>query len=76
MRITIHLPDKFGEEIKLLAKSEGVSLSKFIAKGLERYLIQMQKKRHIDKVLDLVGKVIVSDNPHKIIEEGRLDNRF
>jgi len=43
-RVTISLEKELVEELKSIAKKEGLSLSKFIAKSLEEYVIEKRKK--------------------------------
>ncbi len=44
-RVTISIDKKLAEELKNLAKKEGVSLSKLIAKSLEEFVIERKKKK-------------------------------
>jgi len=76
MRVTVHLPDKLAKEIKALAADEGVSVSRFIARSLEHYITENRKKKHAKKILEMVGKVHVSDEALQLLEEGRVDNRI
>ncbi|MBW1999539.1 MAG: ribbon-helix-helix protein, CopG family [Deltaproteobacteria bacterium] len=76
MRITIHLPDKLAEEVRAFARSEGISTSRFIATGLEKYLMESRKRKHAERILNLAGKVEVSDNALELLEESRRDNRI
>ena len=43
-RVTISMDKELVEELKSLARKEGVSLSKFIAKSLEEFVIERRKK--------------------------------
>jgi len=43
-RVTISLEKELVEELKSIAKKEGLCLSKFIAKSLEEYVIEKRKK--------------------------------
>ncbi len=43
-RITISVEEKLARELRDLAKKEGLSLSKFIAKSLKEYVIEKKKK--------------------------------
>ena len=76
MRLTVHLPDKTAKEVKALAKDQGLSVSSFVAKGLEHYINETRKKKHAEKILKLVGKVHVSDDALELLDGGRLDDRF
>jgi antitoxin VapB len=75
MRITVHLPENLGEQIKMLARDEGVSVSRFVAKSLEQYLVENRRRKHAQKILNLAGRVRVSDEALKTLEEGRLEDR-
>ncbi len=50
-RVTISLEKELLEEIKSMAKREKLSLSKFIAKSLEEYIIERKKKEAGRKLL-------------------------
>jgi metal-responsive CopG/Arc/MetJ family transcriptional regulator len=50
-RVTISLEKELVEELKNIAKKEGLSLSKFIAKSLEEYVIEKRKKEAGKKLL-------------------------
>ena len=52
-RVTISLEDELVEELKNLAKKEGVSLSKFVAKSLKEYIIERKKKEAGRKLLKI-----------------------
>jgi len=75
MRITVHLPENLGEQIKMLARDEGVSVSRFVARSLEQYLVENRRRKNAQKILSLAGKVHVSDEALKTLEEGRLEDR-
>ncbi len=51
-RVTISMDKKLVEELKNLARKEGVSLSKFIAKSLEEFVIEQKKKEAGRKLLN------------------------
>jgi len=51
-RITISMNRGLVEELRRLAKKEGVSLSKLIAKSLEEFLIERKKKEAGRKLLN------------------------
>ncbi|GAB6064928.1 hypothetical protein JCM9492_00200 [Aquifex pyrophilus] len=52
-RVTISLDKELVEELKSLARKEGLSLSKFIAKSLEEYVIKRRKKEAGKKLLKI-----------------------
>lgn len=43
-RVTISMDKELVEELKSLARKEGMSLSKFIARSLEEFVIERRKK--------------------------------
>ncbi len=51
-RITISMNKDLVEELRRLAHMEGVSLSKFIAKSLEEFVIERKKKEAGKRLLD------------------------
>jgi len=75
MRITVHLPENLGEQIRMLARDEGVSVSRFVAKSLEQYLVENRRRKNAEKILNLAGKVRVSGEALKTLEEGRFEDR-
>jgi len=50
-RVTISMDKRIVEELKDLARKEGVSLSKFIAKSLEEFVIEKKRKEAGRKLL-------------------------
>ena len=71
MRITVHIPESVNNEIKRTAEKERKSVSSFIAEAVQ-YYIKEKKRREIGlKVLELAGKVRISGDALKHIEEGR-----
>ncbi|HDG98560.1 MAG TPA: ribbon-helix-helix protein, CopG family [Desulfobacterales bacterium] len=76
MRITVHLPDKLAAEIRALAQSEGVSVSRFMAKSLQQYIRENRKRKHAQRILALAGKAKVSENALELLEKGRRDDRI
>ena len=43
-RVTVSMDKELIEELKSLARKEGMSLSKFISKSLEEFVIERRKK--------------------------------
>ncbi len=43
-RVTISMDKELVEELKSLARKEGMSLSRFIARSLEEFIIERRKK--------------------------------
>lgn len=76
MRVTVHLPDELAREIRALAQSEGVSVSRFMANSLEQYIKENRKRTHAQRVLELAGNAKVANNAPELLEEGRRDDRI
>ncbi len=53
VRVTVSLDRDLVEELKRLSKKEGVSLSKFVARSLEEFLIERKKKKAGRKLLEV-----------------------
>jgi len=67
-RITISVEEKLARELRDLAKKEGLSLSKFIAKSLKEYVIEKKKKEAGKK---LFGIKLSKEEVEKALEELR-----
>ena len=52
-KVTVSLEKELVEELKSITKKEGLSLSKFIAKSLEEYIIEKRKKEAGKKLLKI-----------------------
>ena len=71
MRVTVHIPERVNNEIKRSAEKEKKSVSSFIAEAVQ-YYIREKKRREIGlRVLDLAGKVKISGDALRHMEEGR-----
>jgi antitoxin VapB len=71
MRVTVHIPERVNKEIKRTAEKERKSVSSFIAEAVQ-YYIRERKRREIGlRVLDLAGKVRISGDALRHLEEGR-----
>lgn len=75
MRITINLPEKLNENLKMAAANRKMSVSGLVAEAIEQYLIVQRRRALGQKALDLVGKVRVALDIHEVIDEGRRDDR-
>jgi metal-responsive CopG/Arc/MetJ family transcriptional regulator len=75
MRVTIHITDCLGKEIKGLAKDEQESVSALVAKAVEKYIAENRRRRHGENILNLVGVATVSDMALAELESGRADDR-
>ncbi len=65
-RVTISIDRRLAEELKSLAKKEGVSLSKLIAESLEEFLIERKKKEAGRKLL---GIKLTKEEAQEALEE-------
>ncbi len=52
-RVTISIDKRLVEELKSLAKKEGLSLSKLISRSLEEFLIERKKKEAGKKLMSI-----------------------
>ena len=52
-RVTISIDKRLVEELKNLAKKEGLSLSKLISRSLEEFLIERKKKEAGKKLMSI-----------------------
>ncbi len=78
MRLTIHLPENLGEELREAARSRRKSLSSLAAEAIRFYIREERKRRAIDLMLALAGKGNVA--PDTLDELDRMrkedENRF
>jgi len=74
MRLTFHIPDRLKAELKDAARSEGTSVSAFIAKALEAYLNEkkQKKKKAGNRLLELVRPDSMSTDVWEELERGRV----
>jgi metal-responsive CopG/Arc/MetJ family transcriptional regulator len=71
MRVTVHIPESVNNEIRRTAEKERKSVSSFIAEAVQ-YYIREKKRREIGlRVLGLAGKVRISGDALRHIEEDR-----
>ncbi len=75
MRMTVSIPDKLSDNLKRAAANRQVSVSSLVAEAIEKYLIDQQKRALGNKALELAGKVHVAPDVHRMVEEGRADDR-
>jgi len=75
MRITAHIPDSLAKETKKVASNDQISVSSMIAKALEYYIENKKRRMLGQKIVEMAGKVFVSDDVYTELERGRLDNR-
>lgn len=71
MRVTVHIPESVSNEIKRAAEKEKRSVSSFIAEATEYYLKEKRRKELGEKVLRLAGRVKISADALKQVEEER-----
>ncbi len=64
--LSLRLPDSLHEEVKLLAKNEGISINQFISSAVaekmsalmtEKYLVKRAKKGDVKSFLEAMSKV-------------------
>ena len=64
--LSLRLPDSLHEEVKLLAKNEGISINQFISSAVaekmsalltEKYLVKRANRGDIKSFLDAMSKV-------------------
>lgn len=75
MRITITLKKQLADNLKRVARNEGQSVSGFVADAIETYLLEKKRKTMGKKVLDMAGKVYVSEEVFDVLDEWRNDDR-
>jgi metal-responsive CopG/Arc/MetJ family transcriptional regulator len=73
MRITTHIPDNVANEIKVFADNEHRSVSSVVADAVQHYISEKRKRYLGTKVLEMAGKIKISDDVHKEIESGRIN---
>lgn len=71
MRITIHISDDLGKNIKKFAENKNKSVSSMTAEALEYYIREEKRKFLGNKVLKMIGKTNVDPDIKKEIELGR-----
>ena len=79
MRLTINIDDHFGREIKRMAASRGISISRFVLNLLKEALASRAKSMAVRSVMDMArGKHAVSRGAMRLLEMGRVEdeNRF
>jgi uncharacterized protein (DUF1778 family) len=64
--LSLRLPDSLHEEVKLLAKNEGISINQFISSAVaekmsalltEKYLVKRAKQGNLKSFLEAMSKV-------------------
>lgn len=79
MRLTINIDDPFGREIKRMAASQGISISRFVSNLLKEALASRAKSIAVRSVMDMAREGhVVSGDAMRLLENGRLEdeNRF
>lgn len=74
MRITVHLPDRVGKEIKTLAENRRQSVSALTAEALVQFVHATRRQELGQRVLALAGRTHVSENAVADLEETRDDD--
>ena len=73
MRITVHVPDSLGKNIKRLAENKDKSVSSITVEDLEYYIKEEKRISLGNKVLEMIGKIDIVPDIKKEIELGRED---
>ncbi|GLV49270.1 hypothetical protein TJA_23710 [Thermus sp. LT1-2-5] len=73
MRLTVHLPEDLGRLLREAAANEGKSLSALTAEALAFYLRDRRRTALGRKVLERAGRVSLTEEVHRLLEEGRRD---
>lgn len=73
MRITVHIPDNLGRNIKRLAETKDKLVSSITAEALEYYIKEEKRISLGNKVLEMIGKIDIVPDIKKEIEHGRED---
>ena len=71
MRVTVHLPDGIGNDLREAAIVEHTSVSALIAAAVRRYITDERRKRCGEQVLGLAGTVSVPPGILMELERGR-----
>jgi len=74
--MTVNIPDSLAKQTRMIAKNENLSISRLMAIALEYYLEQKRKKKLGQAVLELAGRVHVSEDIQARLDEARRDDRF
>ena len=75
MRITVHVPDNLGPQLKRAAHSQGMSVSALTAKALEEYLKRNRKRASGDRLLQLIRPGSVPRDALEELEKDRANDR-
>ena len=74
MRITTHLSDSIARDAKTLAENEKKSVSAVVAEAITYYVAEKKRKRLGRKVLEMAGRVRISPDVYRELEQGRLES--
>ncbi len=75
MRVTVHMPDEIGEDLRATARSRQMSVSALTATAVASYLQRMRKQEIGGRLLDLIDRNVVSADALSLLDEGRRDDR-
>ncbi len=75
MRITVNIPDNLNDNLRREAHNRGISVSRLVSEALSHHLLDSRRKAFGRKVLELAGRVRVSEEADAILDEGRHDDR-
>lgn len=73
MRLTVHIQDRLGREIKLLAENQRQSVSSLTAEALSLYMQTKRRRELGQKVLALAGRTVVDKEAAAELEQWRGD---
>ena len=74
MRLTVHIPEKTEKDLKTYANNKRKSLSSIVADCIDFYLRENKKKVAIQNIRGMIGKVKISKNALKEVDDIRLDH--
>jgi predicted transcriptional regulator len=73
MRLTVHIQDRLGREIKILAENQRQSVSSLTAEALALYMQTKRRRELGQKVLALAGRAGVGEGAAEELERWRGD---
>ncbi|PSQ89232.1 MAG: hypothetical protein BRD45_03925 [Bacteroidetes bacterium QS_8_64_10] len=61
MRVTVNVPDELGEQIKMWADEQDVSVSSIYADAVEKHLARQRRKRAAERIEASLGGAFAPD---------------
>ena len=74
MRLTVHISDEMGKEVRRLAENEKESVSSVVAQSIEFFICERKRRQLGEKVLRFAGKTKVSPEALEQFHAGREDH--